>query len=99
MAYDITPRTVRGANVPTMATALLFSSSPRDVLPQAGLEMARFRGAVPDEFLDKASADRSGSYMKYPLIFCVNIFPHVRVSPDAAEKNDSHTRNEHSASS
>ena len=46
-----------GRLAPTMAAALIFSSSPREILPQAGLEMARFRGAAPDEFLDKASAD------------------------------------------
>jgi predicted HTH transcriptional regulator len=46
-----------GRRTPTMAAVLLFASSPREHLPQAGLEMARFKGAVPDEFLDKASAD------------------------------------------
>jgi predicted HTH transcriptional regulator len=46
-----------GRRAPTMAAILLFSSSPQEHLPQAGLEMARFKGAVPDEFLDKASAD------------------------------------------
>ena len=48
---------VTGRRLPTMAATLLFSSSPREILPQAGLEMARFQGAVPDEFLDKASVD------------------------------------------
>jgi predicted HTH transcriptional regulator len=47
-----------GRPAPTMAAVLLFSSSPRELLPQAGLEMARFKGTAPDEFLDKASADR-----------------------------------------
>lgn len=43
--------------VPTMAGILLFHPHPGEVLPQAGLEMARFRGTDADEFLDKHSAD------------------------------------------
>ena len=43
--------------VPTMAGVVLFHAHPGEVLPQAGLEMARVRGTDADEFLDKCAAD------------------------------------------
>ena len=41
--------------VPTNAAILLFAEEPRDLLPQSGLDLARFQGTDPAEFLDKRS--------------------------------------------
>ena len=41
---------------PTRAAVLLFAPEPQQYYPQAGLEMARFRGAEARDFLDKRSA-------------------------------------------
>lgn len=42
--------------VPTHAGLVLFAEEPRELLPQAGLELARFQGTEPTQFLDKRSA-------------------------------------------
>ena len=39
------------------AGVLLFHARPGEILPQVGLEMARFRGTRTGEFLDKSSVD------------------------------------------
>lgn len=44
--------------VPTMAGVLLFHPAPASILPQAGLEMARFEHTSAKHFLDKQSKDR-----------------------------------------
>lgn len=47
-----------GQAVPTMAGVLMFHASPASVIPQSGLEMARFEGTNADHFVDKQSADK-----------------------------------------
>ncbi|MBF0432811.1 MAG: putative DNA binding domain-containing protein [Fibrobacteria bacterium] len=47
---------IGGKLIPTMGAVLLFHDSPQDIFPQVGLEMARFKGDSPRDFIDKQTA-------------------------------------------